>query len=81
MQGQSYICNTPVVDTSPVNRVIEQMFTILVFVRAERKDDLSLALCAVGSMILYYFAPGHFFKVVRPTNYQSKVLATFLKST
>ena len=75
-----YICNTPVVDMSPVNRLIEHMFTMLVFVRAERAEDWSLPLCAVENMILYYL-PGHSFKVVRPTNHHSRVSATFLKST
>ena len=77
----SHICNTQVVDMSPVNRLIEHMFTMLVFGRAEREEDWSLPLRAVENMILYYFAPGHFFKVVRPTNHQSRVSATFLKST
>ena len=66
---------------SLVNRLIEHMFTIMVFVRAEREEDWSLLLRAVENMILYYFAPGHFFKGVRPTNHQSRVSATFLKST
>ena len=76
----SHICNTPVVDLCPVNRLIEIMFTILVFVRAEREEDWSLPLCAVETMILYYFAPGHFFNVMRSTSHQSRVSATFLKN-
>ena len=30
---------TPLVDMSPVNRLIEHTFTIFVFVRAEREED------------------------------------------
>ena len=76
-----HIYNTPFVDMSSVNRLTEHMFTILVFVRAERGEGWCLPLCVVENMILYYFAPGHFFKDVRPTNHQSRVSATFIKST
>ena len=77
----SVIFNTLVVGMSPVNCLIEHMFTILLFMRAEREEDWYRPLCAVGNMLLYFFAPGHFATVVRPTNHQSRVSATFLNST
>ena len=42
--------NTHFVDKSPVNGRIKHMFTILVFVPAERECDCSLHLCAVENM-------------------------------
>ena len=75
------IFNTLVVVMSPVNCLIEHMFTILLFMRAEREEDWYLLLCAVENMLLYFFAPCHFATVVRPTNHQSRVSATFINST
>ena len=77
----TFIFNTLVVGMSPVNCLIENMFTILLFMRAEREKDWYRPLCAVETMILYFFAPCHFATVVRPTNHQSRVSATFLNST
>ena len=77
----SVIFNTLVVGMSPVNCLIEHMFTNLLFMRAEREEDWYLPLCAVENMLLYFFAPCHFATVVRPTNHQSRVSATFLNST
>ena len=80
MQGQSiHNLLSPVVDMSLVNCLIEHMLIILVLVQAEREDDKSLHMCTVENVLL--FAPGHFAKFVRPTNHQSRVSATFPKST
>ena len=78
---RSVIFNTLVVGMSPVNWLIEHMFTILLFMRAEREEDWYRPLCAVENMLLYFFAPGHFATVVRPYNHQSRVSATFLNGT
>ena len=75
------ISSTLVVGMNPVNCLIEHMFTILLFMRAEREEDWYMPLCAVENLLLYFFAPCHFATVVRPTNHHSRVSATFQNST
>ena len=76
------VFNTLVVGMSPVNCLIEHYVHNNCVVHASRTGGRlvsALVSCRKHASV-YFFAPCHFATVVRPTNHQSRVSATFLNS-